>query len=81
MEPQIGDVSDDGYWVLTESGWQATEQQKQALEQGAVPYQSEDSQVASSTENIQIVTPAPTNRTNFLTDLYGFGESQQVRFV
>ena len=27
MEPQLGDVSDDGYWVLTESGWQATEQQ------------------------------------------------------
>ena len=48
MEPQLGDVSDDGYWVLTESGWQATEQQKQALEQGAIPYESSTDQ---SSEN------------------------------
>ena len=67
MEPQLGDVSDDGYWVLTESGWQATEQQKQALEEGAVPYQSEDSQVASSTGNIQIVT-IPTDKSDQFSD-------------
>ena len=40
MEPQLGDVSDDGYWVLTESGWQATEQQNLALAQGAIPHDS-----------------------------------------
>ena len=40
MEPQLGDVSDDGFWVLTESGWQATEQQNLALAQGAIPHDS-----------------------------------------
>ena len=67
MEPQLGDMSDDGYWVLTESGWEATDKQKQALEEGAVPYQSEDSQVASSAENIQIVT-IPTDKSDQFSD-------------
>ena len=67
MEPQLGDVSDDGYWVLTESGWQATEQQKQALEQGAIPHQSEDSQVTSSAEDIQIVT-IPSDKSGQFSD-------------
>jgi len=56
MEPQLGDVSDDGYWVLTESGWQATEHQKQALEGGAIPHQAEESQSTNSMDNLQIVT-------------------------
>ena len=43
MEPQLGDVSDDGYWVLTESGWEASYKQKQALEEVAIPYQFTDS--------------------------------------
>ena len=51
MEPQLGDVSDDGYWVLTESGWQATEQQKQALEQGAKPH---DEAISSSQSLVTI---------------------------
>ena len=41
MEPKLGDVSDDGYWVLTETGWQATEQQNKALDNGAVPHNGE----------------------------------------
>ena len=67
MTQGIGDVSDDGYWVLTESGWESTDKQKQALEEGAVPYQSEDSHVASSTENIQIVT-IPTAKSDQFSD-------------
>ena len=47
MEPQLGDVSDDGYWVLTESGWQATEQQNQALAIGATPYNQTEESVPS----------------------------------
>ena len=27
MNPQIGDVSEDGYWVLTADGWQPSENQ------------------------------------------------------
>ena len=56
MEFRVGDVSDDGYWVFTESGWQATEQQKQALEQGAAPYEPEQPQSDNGVENVQIVT-------------------------
>ena len=67
MTQGIGDVSDDGYWVLTESGWEATDKQKQALKEGAVPYQSEDSHIASSTENIQIVT-IPTDKSVQFSD-------------
>ena len=67
MTQGIGDLSDDGYWVLTESGWEATDKQKQALEEGAVPYQSGDSQVANSTENIQIVT-IPTDKSGQFSD-------------
>ena len=47
----MGDVSDDGYWVLTESGWQASEQQKQALEQGAKPH---DEAISSSQSLVTI---------------------------
>ena len=67
MEFRIGDVSDDGYWVFTESGWQATEQQKQALEQGAAPYEPEQPQSDNGVENVQIVT-IPTNMSGQFSD-------------
>ena len=51
MEPQLGDVSDDGFWVLTESGWQATEQQNLALAQGAIPH---DGAISSSLSMVTI---------------------------
>jgi hypothetical protein len=38
MSDQIGDVSEDGFWVLTETGWQATDKQEQALNDGAIPH-------------------------------------------
>ena len=38
MSNQIGDVSEDGFWVLTETGWQATDKQEQALNDGAMPH-------------------------------------------
>lgn len=40
MSDSIGDVSKDGYWVLTEDGWQPTEEQNQALAEGAIPHDS-----------------------------------------
>tara|TARA_B100001564_G_scaffold316560_1_gene291990 strand:- start:3891 stop:4502 length:612 start_codon:yes stop_codon:yes gene_type:complete len=67
MEPQLGDVSDDGYWVLTESGWQATEHQKQALEGGAIPYQADEPQSTNSMDNLQIVT-IPTDKSDQFSD-------------
>ena len=27
MNPQIGDVSEDGFWILTAEGWQPSENQ------------------------------------------------------
>ena len=41
MTDSIGDFSEDGYWVLTEDGWQPTEKQKLALSEGATPHDSE----------------------------------------
>lgn len=38
MNPQIGDVSEDGFWVLTTEGWQPSEKQLMALNQGAVAH-------------------------------------------
>ena len=38
MAEQIGDVSEDGFWVLTAEGWKPSEKQNQALEAGAIPY-------------------------------------------
>ena len=35
MNPKIGDLSEDGYWVYSAEGWQPTEKQIQALNQGA----------------------------------------------
>ena len=44
MTSQIGDISEDGFWVLTENGWLPTEQQNQALAVGAAPHnQTEES--------------------------------------
>jgi len=40
MSAQIGDISDDGFWMLTEDGWQPTAQQEQALAEGATPHDS-----------------------------------------
>ena len=67
MEPQLGDVSDDGYWVLTESGWQATEQQNLALAQGAIPHQADESQSLNSMDNLQIVT-IPSDKSGQFSD-------------
>ena len=44
MNPQIGDVSEDGYWVLTADGWQPSEMQVMALSQGAIPHNTPQSQ-------------------------------------
>ena len=44
MNPQIGDVSEDGYWVLTADGWQPSEMQVMALNQGAIPHNTPQSQ-------------------------------------
>tara|TARA_B100000003_G_scaffold145684_1_gene130946 strand:+ start:363 stop:1274 length:912 start_codon:yes stop_codon:yes gene_type:complete len=44
MNPQIGDLSEDGYWVLTAEGWQPSEKQIQALNQGASPHTESNSQ-------------------------------------
>ncbi len=38
MNPQLGDVSEDGFWVLTTEGWQPSEKQLMALNQGAIPH-------------------------------------------
>tara|TARA_B100000575_G_C23080300_1_gene622405 strand:- start:429 stop:1340 length:912 start_codon:yes stop_codon:yes gene_type:complete len=47
MNPQIGDLSEDGYWVLTAEGWQPSEKQIQALDQGAAPHTESNSQQAA----------------------------------
>lgn len=47
MNPQIGDVSEDGYWVLTADGWQPSEKQTEALSQGATPYDESSTQQAA----------------------------------
>lgn len=44
MNPQIGDVSEDGYWILTADGWQPSEMQVMALSQGAIPHNTQQSQ-------------------------------------
>ena len=44
MNPQIGDVSEDGFWVLTTEGWQPSEKQLMALNQGAIPHNTPQSQ-------------------------------------
>ena len=44
MNPQIGDVSEDGYWILTADGWQPSEMQVMALSQGAIPHNTPQSQ-------------------------------------
>tara|TARA_B100001113_G_C20965798_1_gene559495 strand:- start:68 stop:889 length:822 start_codon:yes stop_codon:yes gene_type:complete len=67
MEPQLGDVSDDGYWVLTESGWQATEQQNQALEQGAEPHYEGNEETNTATP--PMVTLGATDG-----NMYGYTE-------
>ena len=40
MVDEIGDLSGDGYWVLTEEGWGPTAKQSQALSDGALPHVS-----------------------------------------
>lgn len=47
MDPKIGDVSGDGYWVLTADGWQPSEKQTEALSQGAIPYNESNTQQAA----------------------------------
>ena len=44
MNPQIGDVSEDGFWILTAEGWQPSEKQLMALNQGAIPHNASQSQ-------------------------------------
>ena len=41
MSSSKGDVSEDGFWVLTEDGWQPTDKQNQALAEGAVSHGAE----------------------------------------
>ena len=71
MTNQIGDVSDDGFWVLTESGWQPTEAQKQAINQGARPY----SEVEEETINMGLETQAnsPINNSNQILSFVAIG--------
>ena len=71
MTNQIGDVSDDGFWVLTESGWQPTEAQKQAINQGARPY----SEVEEETINMGLETQAnsPINNSNQILSFAAIG--------
>ena len=47
MTDSIGDVSEDGYWVLTEDGWKATEMQNLALSEGATPHETVPPDVTS----------------------------------
>jgi len=55
MTDSIGDVSEDGYWVLTEDGWQATEKQNLALSEGAIPH--DDSPAVETSGHVpQMVT-------------------------
>ena len=55
MTDSIGDVSEDGYWVLTEDGWQATEKQTLALSEGAIPH--DDSPLVETSGHVpQMVT-------------------------
>jgi len=49
MSNQIGEVSADGFWVLTEDGWQPTAQQEQALAEGATPHDSTPVSVLAGT--------------------------------
>ena len=55
MSNQIGDVSEDGFWVLTETGWQATEKQNQALNEGAIPH-DDVSAIESLEQTPQMIT-------------------------
>ena len=45
MSSQVGDLSDDGFWVLTDNGWQPTEKQIQALADGAIPHDQQESTI------------------------------------
>ena len=61
MSSSTGDVSEDGFWVLTEDGWQPTDKQNQALADGAAPH---DSIIEIQSSQDQIM-PA-----GYLQDLY-----------
>ena len=75
MNPQIGDVSEDGYWVLTADGWQPSEKQTEALSQGATPYNE------YSTQQAAMVTLTPDVKKPQSTDLMKYIFSGAIAFT
>jgi len=75
MNPQIGDLSEDGYWVLTAEGWQPSEKQIQALNQGAAPHTESDSQ------QVAMVTLTPNVKKTQSTDLMKYIFSGAIAFT
>ncbi|MDP6224295.1 MAG: hypothetical protein QGF34_04465, partial [Candidatus Poseidoniaceae archaeon] len=75
MNPQIGDVSEDGYWVLTADGWQPSEKQTEALSQGATPYNE------YSTQQAAMVTLTPDVKKTQSTDLMKYIFSGTIAFT
>lgn len=59
MTDSIGDVSEDGYWILTEDGWQATEMQNIALSEGATPHETA-ADVVTLGHDLQYISPENT---------------------
>ena len=75
MNPQIGDVSEDGYWVLTADGWQPSEKQTEALSQGATPYNE------YSTQQAAMVTLTPDVKKPQSTDFMKYIFSGAIAFT
>ena len=75
MNPQIGDLSEDGYWVLTAEGWQPSEKQIQALNQGATPH------TESNSQQVAMVTLTPDVKKTQSTDLMKYIFSGAIAFT
>ena len=75
MNPQIGDLSVDGYWVLTAEGWQPSEKQIQALNQGATPH------TESNSQQVAMVTLTPDVKKTQSTDLMKYIFSGAIAFT
>jgi hypothetical protein len=75
MDPKIGDVSGDGYWVLTADGWQPSEKQTEALSQGAIPYNE------SSTQQAAMVTLPTDGKKTQSTNLMKYIFSGAIAFT
>jgi len=75
MNPQIGDLSEDGYWVLTAEGWQPSEKQIQALNEGATPH------TESNSQQVAMVTLTPDVKKTQSTDLMKYIFSGAIAFT